>query len=842
MSALTSQHTSGRAWQPPSPEELQLELPQYDITALIGRGGMGAVYKGRQSSLDRTVAIKILPLSLLSEANADFAERFKNEARAMAKLDHPAIVHVYDFGETSSGLLYIVMEFIDGTDVFQMIKQQGRLPSAHAMAITAHVCDALQYAHEHKIIHRDIKPANVMVSNSGVVKVADFGLAKMTGTGETGLTVSGMAMGTPHYVAPEALTLGVDVDHRADIFAIGVMLYEMLTGKLPRGLFELPSMKVPGLDPRYDGIIAKALQDDRDARYPEVAAMRRDLDSILTQPVSKVDPAAKKAPAALPPAQSRQKGVARQAQRPPERMAPPPAQKPTASGAFAWIFVTIVLLAGGYYWMTSHSAPVEKVVSSSDTSEPEPATPSPPPVQAVTKTETPVAKPAPMPSTPSPAASAPSMPKPEPMQAPVPTVNVAPAPAPKISAEVVEVEAQLLKLKAEARTAEAQFNADVAKLDAGYIGRLDRKMAEEKAAGRLVSALVIEQEKNQMAKERAKKRVAKDPPLPWADPYASVPHDYKELEGLRQIYRRAYAQIVATQAANFKALADPLIQRLRRLENDYSEKDRVADANTMKAYREGLVAYREELLATSSSQGSKATVTTPPPASPKPTVILAFTNILGMKFVPVPGTNVMFCIHETRNADYAVYSKGSRRVDSKWKIFNTSGKEQHPVRNVSWEDARSFCKWLSKEEQKTYRLPTDHEWSMAVGIGSQEDASASAERKSDMIGGVYPWGGSLPPGPRDGNYRATVVNDGYQSTTPVMKFNANELGLYDLGGNVSEWCQDSYVSYYTHRVLRGGAYNVKSGSEMLSSHRSSGLNTNRSSYIGFRCVLEMTPQ
>ena len=167
-------------WQPPTPEELQAQIPQYKILDLLGRGGMGAVYKGWQNSLDRYVAIKILAPQLDDDADAEFAARFKQEAKTMAKFQHPGIVAVHDAGETATGLLYIVMEFIEGTDVAQMLKSQGKLDPAHALAITAHVCDALAYAHEHGVIHRDIKPANIMLNMEGQVKVADFGLAKAT--------------------------------------------------------------------------------------------------------------------------------------------------------------------------------------------------------------------------------------------------------------------------------------------------------------------------------------------------------------------------------------------------------------------------------------------------------------------------------------------------------------------------------------------------------------------------------------------------------------------------------------------------------------------------------------
>ena len=273
-----------QSWQPPSPETLQAHLYGYEVRQYIARGGMGAVYRGMHMSLARPVAIKILPPELRQE-DPQYAERFQQEARAMAKLNHPGIVGVYDFGQMADGTLYFIMEFIDGTDVDQMVLAQGRLTTAHAMSITAHVCDALHYAHSQGVIHRDIKPANIMVGYDGRVKVADFGLAKSLRQKDLGLTQSGHVMGTPHFVAPEVLIQGMEVDHRADIYAVGVMLYQMLTGKVPQGVFEMPSHQVPGLDPRYDSIIARAMRDDRDQRYATILEMRQALDGILTQPV-----------------------------------------------------------------------------------------------------------------------------------------------------------------------------------------------------------------------------------------------------------------------------------------------------------------------------------------------------------------------------------------------------------------------------------------------------------------------------------------------------------------------------------------------------------------------------
>jgi len=374
--------SSGRQWIPPTPEELAALLSGYEIVKMLGRGGMGAVYMGKQSSLDRAVAIKILSTDLV-EAEAGFVERFQNEARATAKLEHPGIVAVHDFGETQNGLLFIVMQFVDGTDVARMIAADGRLHTDHAMAITAHVCDALGYAHERGIIHRDIKPANTMVGYDGVVKVADFGLAKArNGEGESiGLTQSGVVMGTMHYMAPEMIVLGSrDVDQRVDVYAVGVMLYHMLTGKVPHGMFELPSLQVPGLDPRYDGIISRAMREDPDQRYRSAVELRSDLDAILTQPVVHVEApeegaeVAQEVPALPTMARPQRPGGRRSRTRTGRTTTSRGEQRngSKASRVPGWVWpasgAAIMLLAGMAWWIGSRSGGEEELRLSSDDS------------------------------------------------------------------------------------------------------------------------------------------------------------------------------------------------------------------------------------------------------------------------------------------------------------------------------------------------------------------------------------------------------------------------------------------------------------------------------------------
>ncbi|MBL9113900.1 MAG: SUMF1/EgtB/PvdO family nonheme iron enzyme [Verrucomicrobiaceae bacterium] len=610
-------------WEPPTATDLAALLPQYEIDCLLGRGGMGAVYKGRQKSLDRPVAVKILSAEM-EDADPAFIERFKNEARAMAKLAHPGIVAVYDSGETANGLLFIVMEYIEGTDVARMIAQSGRLHSEYAMAITAHVCDALAYAHERGIIHRDIKPANIMVGQDGAVKVADFGLAKMSQSAEAGLTRSGTVMGTLHYMAPEALSLGNAVDQRADIYAVGVMLYQMLTGKLPQGLFELPSMQIKGLDPRYDGIIAKALREDRDIRYQQAVEMRHDLDAILTQPVVRAD--AEKAPAqANPPPRPAHRQLYR----------PPPARvivrKGRKSTPLLWLaFIAAFGVAAWLYWKR--------------------------------------------------------------------TADVTPA------------------------------------------GEVSSK---------------------------------------------------------------------------------PLVTR--------------SDSSP------------QPLL--------PASVTKNRP----------FVNSLGMKFVPVPGTQVLFCIHETRRMDYAAYAASEAGVERSWENQIQDGvpvghEDDHPVVAVSWNEARAFCSWLSKKEGRAYRLPTDREWSFAVGIGQMEEGIKAPESSSPSVAllNVFPWNGSYPPPPTVGNFNDTAhkqrfpkaatiegYTDGFPTTAPVMSFKPNTHGLFDLSGNVWEWCEELYQpSHYKpavpSRVLRGGSWENASAGRLLSACRDHREPEGHFNIYGFRVVLEVS--
>jgi tRNA A-37 threonylcarbamoyl transferase component Bud32 len=260
----------------PTVEELATLFPQLEIIELIGQGGMGAVYKARQPALDRLVAVKVLP----PEAGRDpaFAERFGREARALARLGHPNIVAVHDVGRAGE-FYYLVMEYVDGANLRQVLRD-GKLTPEQALRIVPQICDALQYAHEEGVVHRDIKPENILLDKKGRVKIADFGLAKLLGrdTGDFTLTGSRQVMGTLYYMAPEQVERPLEVDHRADIYSLGVVFYEMLTGQLPVGRFPMPSEKA-GTDAFLDEVVLRTLEREPDRRYQHASDVKTDVES-----------------------------------------------------------------------------------------------------------------------------------------------------------------------------------------------------------------------------------------------------------------------------------------------------------------------------------------------------------------------------------------------------------------------------------------------------------------------------------------------------------------------------------------------------------------------------------
>ncbi|OAI56751.1 hypothetical protein AYO49_00550 [Verrucomicrobiaceae bacterium SCGC AG-212-N21] len=553
----------------PDAAELQAMLPPgaYVVESFLGQGGMGAVYKGLQMPLRRPVAIKIL--AKRGEGTEDdfaFEERFKREAYAMAALTHPHIVRVYDCGDAGESYLFISMELVEGGDLSDAIKA-GRCTPEVALKLIPQICDALQVAHEHGIVHRDIKPANIFLTKDGRAKVADFGLAKKFDAKSTFVTKTGLGMGTPDYAAPEQYEGVSDIDHRADIYSLGVMMYQMLTGRLPRGASYKTPSQIAGVDQRVDAIVAKAMATEREDRYQSADGIKSDLLAII---------------------------------------------KPAAT-----------------------STPLH------------------------------------------------------------------------------------------------------------------------------VSAMV-----------------------PVAIPVRAVPST------------RATAAKSVTAAP--RSVAAP-VSRLAPSPQPAKEKNKSGTRVTLTIC--GLVAVI--------AVGAWFAFSKPNPPVGTVTKETPFVNSLGMKFVPVPGTKILMCIHETRRKDYAAYARDVPGVDVTWGNPVVENKQliqadDHPVVQVNWNDAVAFCAWLSKKEGRTYRLPSEREWNLAVVTGVDDPASIKDSDLVAKISSQFPWGTlKYEDSVKFGNYGD---KDDFPGTAPVMSLKPNHLGIYDLGGNGWEWEEGPFKPGDTRRALRGSGY------------------------------------
>lgn len=271
---MTNTQTATPANTSPSPGELQSHLTSYDSIQLLAVGGMGAVYKARQISLDRPVAIKVLTHAC--SASMQFRQIFKCEAQVMAKLNHPHLASIFDYGEVN-GMLYIVMQFVEGRSLHEAANGRA-VAQNEAAALISSISKALSHAHASGILHRDIKPANILIDSKLCPIVVDFGLAhhahESTMKGET-------VFGTPGYTAPEVLAPPYSADQRADVFSLGILFHELLTGQLPQSPYLPPSRLAP-VDQRYDSVVMRAIHPTPALRYTSTEALAEDLDKILS--------------------------------------------------------------------------------------------------------------------------------------------------------------------------------------------------------------------------------------------------------------------------------------------------------------------------------------------------------------------------------------------------------------------------------------------------------------------------------------------------------------------------------------------------------------------------------
>jgi formylglycine-generating enzyme required for sulfatase activity/serine/threonine protein kinase len=627
-----------------NPRPLEV-IGDFEIIAKLGQGGMGTVYRALQVSLNRQVALKILPSYF--EADPDYVTRFQREARVAASLRHANLVQVYSSGQ-ADGCHYIAMELIEGETLGQWVKR-GALPPLEALRIILDVAHALECGWgAAQLIHRDIKPGNIFLSINGEVKLGDLGLAKIVGAETTGLTQTGAAMGTPHYISPEQARGDRDLDFRADIYSLGCTLYQMLTRQTP-----------------YSG------------HEPMV---------VMNQHIN----------------------------------APPPA--------------------------------ILKVMP----------------------------------------------------QCPLPLARL--------------VSKMLKKQRRERHTSYEELIAAIESVRVA----LDPALA--------APALLAPSRPDPITPSAALETAVQDVSIPARRGGVSRPAPKKTaLYGSGGV-------LVLIVAAFFLWPKGEKLTKAQIYAHDHAT----------------------EIKAAADAEAALAGATKDAP----------FVNTLGMKFVPVPilggptgGKTVLFSVWDTRVQDYEVFVKETKR---EWPKPDFEQRPTHPAVNVSWEDAQAFCAWLTERERKAgklganevYRLPSDHEWSCAVGIGEREDAAKLPTEKNGKISDAFPWGTQWPPPKGAGNYAGEELqpafaagkfsyvkgviagyNDGFVNTSPVGSFAANRSGLYDMGGNVQQWCEDWFDKDQKDRVLRGVSWPYYDRGTLLSSYRIRGVPGGRFNGNGFRCVL-----
>ena len=411
---------------PGAPMEAVQSLGKYEIRGTLGRGAMGVVYDGWDPVIARRVAIKTVPLPENPDPEtAEEIARFKREAQAAGRLTHPNIVGIYDYGETSN-LAYIVMEFVDGPSLKNLLDKQERFPTETIGRVMADVLGGLQFSHERGVVHRDIKPANVMLTSDGRAKIADFGIARIEASS---MTQAGTMLGTPAYMSPEQF-MGQVVDARTDVYSAGVMLYQLLTGERPfDGGLTAIMHKVLNTEPpppselavtspaSLDAVVKRAMAKRPDDRFPSAAAFAEALRAALAEAPAK--------PAEAPDAESTMlaRPGAKPAAAPPPRPAAEPAPARSRLQLFLGVAVAAVVIAAGGAFVLLRPAP----------------TPTPPPAKLAEATPAPTPAPAPAPAV-QPTAEAPAKPAAE--ATPPPAPPSAPTPAPRAQVQPAPAEVQ----------------------------------------------------------------------------------------------------------------------------------------------------------------------------------------------------------------------------------------------------------------------------------------------------------------------------------------------------------------------------------------------------------------
>ncbi|MCS6884980.1 MAG: SUMF1/EgtB/PvdO family nonheme iron enzyme [Acidobacteriota bacterium] len=799
---------------------------KYLIEEVIGKGGMGVVYKARHVNFNRQFAVKVLKRELFNDDQA--RKRFQNEANAAGAIRHPNAIAITDFSITSDGLAYLVMDLIEGKSLREIIKSEGQMGQVRTVKLISQVCDAVAAAHRKGIIHRDLKPDNIMVethedSGEEIVRVLDFGIAKLSQTpGYTeNITVGGAILGSPYYMSPEQCD-GRQLDIRSDIYSLGIILYEMLAGKVPFraqtpwGLVKMhcsvppaPLRKHrPDINPQLEQVVLKALLKDPNDRQQTATELRRELEAAISgmkvdSPIIVTKPAPKPTDATAPLDPEIQPELLKQ-------FAPPPPPPPPAT---------------------------EK---SPDTAGKISASPLPPPT-----TEKPAPEPLP--------ASARTPFLTTPMQALLPDeVSSQPASTIILSGDDLRQEISAAKshspvlpdIPASARTAQSKVQTDQPKTPVSTPTQLPAvaeamEIAEEfsLALPEMVEDLLISVSETitTQAEVLAKRaEAARLKQLEYPSPLASLDKPKAAVQHLPP--RTPTTAQYAGSATN-------------------TNKVFILKLVLIGLVTIALLSLGYFYFSSKEDQVQQKVLYPPPPVSkqtPPPTTTQK-TNLFipeGMAYIPggsfkVGNKQGNPCIEEERvveikpflidkyevtNRRYKDFVDATKHAPpSGWKDGKyPSGEGDLPVVGVSWQDCVDYCNWRSKMTGKTYRLPTQEEWEFVARNGSSQ---------------LYPWGNEWKP-------VANTKEAGRGKLVDVGTFRQgeNSFGMSDLIGNAAEWTSSDYIPPAglgcqtptgVQKVIKGGDYKTEAA-RARATYRTWLPPTGADySTVGFRCVREV---